>query len=300
MGYRYLFELAFPFHFLWLNTWKLICWIRDFRLHAAPSCGNTCWCLRRMLSHWFKPTALDRHPHFVDGDTESQTDRWSDPAMVTQAVNGGSGILWELECPARTLSWWITLFPCGSHSSHLCISCKHWFFLPLVTPSEFSLGSHIPHSPPSPPQPCDLGNTDMPCTLPILCRVDIQPPWSQWIHTTKAVQWEFPFYLKQSELCLSRAPKGLQVNTGPWWNWIFITCFLLTHWAQVMWGHQRLAKSHHCAWFQPSQMNSCWMNKTPTWFNGPLSKLEGYWVQEIWILWPSPPDRPSPPPSFKA
>lgn len=28
-------------------------------------------------------------------------------------------------------------------------------------------------------------------------------------------------------------------------------------------------------------MNSCWMNKTPTWFNGPLLKFEAYWVQEI-------------------
>ena len=48
-----------------------------------------------------------------------------------------------------------------------------------------------------------------------------------------------------------------------------------------MWGQQRLAESHHCAWFQPAQMNSCWMNKTPTWFNGPLLKFEAYWVQEI-------------------
>ena len=31
-------------------------------------------------------------PPILDGDTASQTERWSDPAMVTQSVNGGSGI----------------------------------------------------------------------------------------------------------------------------------------------------------------------------------------------------------------
>lgn len=221
--------LSQHFRFLWLNTQKLICWIRDFRLHATPSCSYMCWYLRRMLSHWFKPTALDHHPQFVDGDTVSQTDRWSDPAMVTQSINGGSGILWELECQARTLSWWIILFPCGSHSGHLCISCKHWFFLPLVTPSEFSWGNHTPHSPPSPPQPMWFRQHWYALYSPH----PVQGGQMTSVVTVnthdQGCPWQFPFYLKQSELCLSPAPKGLQVSTGPSWDWIFISCFLLTH-----------------------------------------------------------------------
>ena len=59
---------------------------------------------------------------------------------------------WELECQARTVNWWIILFPCGSCTGHLCILHKHRFFLPLLTSSEFSLGNHTHHSPPSPPQ----------------------------------------------------------------------------------------------------------------------------------------------------
>ena len=84
----------------------------------------------------------------------------------------------------------------------------HLNFLWVITPPT---AHHHRHN------PCDLGSTDVPCPLPILCRVDRWPPWSQWTHMTKAIQWEFPFYLKQSELCLSPAPERLQVNTGPSW-----------------------------------------------------------------------------------
>ena len=111
----------------------------------------------------------------------------------------------------------------------LHLFCPHLFFLPLVTPSEFSWGNHTPHSPPSPPQPMWFRQHWYALYSPH----PVQGGQMTSVVTVnthdQGCPWQFPFYLKQSELCLSPAPKGLQVSTGPSWDWIFISCFLLTH-----------------------------------------------------------------------
>ena len=227
MGYRYLFELAFSFPLIKYPEVDLL----DQRLQTS--------CHTKLQQHVLVPL-----PHALTLVQAHSTGpsppicRWGHCVTDWQVKWPSHGHpvykWWKWDSlgtgvPSQTLSWWIILFPCGSHSGHLCISCKHWFFLPLVTPSEFSWGNHTPHSPPSPPQPMWFRQHWYALYSPH----PVQGGQMTSVVTVnthdQGCPWQFPFYLKQSELCLSPAPKGLQVSTGPSWDWIFISCFLLTH-----------------------------------------------------------------------